>query len=61
MQFNGCVHIGSDIWSDHWQNHSYMNITCHWIDDDWSIQKRVIAFRIFNNKHSANNIYKIIR
>ena len=23
------VSICSDIWSDHWQNHSYMGVTCH--------------------------------
>ena len=61
MQFNGCVHIGSDIWSDPWQSHSYMCITCHWIDDEWNIQKRVIAFRVFDDNHTANNIYRLIR
>ena len=24
--------IYSDIWSDHWRTHSYMGVTCHWID-----------------------------
>ena len=61
MQFNGCVHIGSDIWSDPWQSHSYMGITCHLIDDEWNIQKRVIAFRVFDDNHTANNIYRLIR
>ena len=34
---NGRVSICSDIWSDHWQRHSYMGITCHWIDNEWNI------------------------
>ena len=25
----GRVSICSDIWSDHWQTHSYMGVTCH--------------------------------
>ena len=54
------VSICCDIWSDHWQMHSYMGITCHWIDDDWKIQKRIIAFHVFDDKHTANNIYRII-
>ena len=26
------ISIYSDIWSDHWRTHSYMSMTCHWID-----------------------------
>ena len=54
------VSICSDIWSDHWQVHSYMAITCHWIDNEWNIQKRVLAFRIFDESHNALNIFKMI-
>ena len=31
-EFKGRVAICSDIWSDHFQTHSYMGVTCHWID-----------------------------
>jgi hypothetical protein len=58
---NGRVSICSDIWSDHWNLHSYMGITCHWIDDDWILQKRVIAYRVFDERHTAENIYRLIK
>ncbi|KZV55892.1 hypothetical protein F511_18759, partial [Dorcoceras hygrometricum] len=45
-----------DIWSDHWQSCSYMGITCHWIDNAWNIQKRLLAYRCFNDPHTAQNI-----
>lgn len=32
-----------DMWTSN-QNKSYMCITAHWIDDNWSIQKRIISF-----------------
>ena len=51
------VAICSDIWSDHFQTHSYMGVTCHWIDESWTLQKRIIAFRIFDDPHTAHNIY----
>ena len=54
---NGQVAICSDIWSDHWQLHSYMGITAHYIDNDWVLQKRVLAFRVFDQSHTADNIY----
>ncbi|KZV50021.1 hypothetical protein F511_12895, partial [Dorcoceras hygrometricum] len=50
------VSLCSDIWSDHWQSCSYMGITCHWIDNAWNIQKRLLAYRCFNDPHTAQNI-----
>lgn len=55
------VSICSDIWSDHWQEHHYMGITCHWIDDSWTLHKRLIAYREFDTVHSAQNISMKIR
>jgi hypothetical protein len=42
-------------------SHFYMGITCHWIDDNWVLQKRVLAYRVFDERHTANNIYKLIK
>ena len=33
------VFICFDIWSDHWQLHSYMGVTAHYIDNEWVLQK----------------------
>ena len=57
---NGRVAICSDVWSDHWNVLSYMGITCHWIDDEWNLQKRLIAFRVFDIRHTATNICRMI-
>ncbi|KAI3467878.1 hypothetical protein Pfo_024541, partial [Paulownia fortunei] len=57
---NNKISLCSDIWSDHWQIHSYMGITCHWIDDSWTLQKRLLAFRVFDSSHTAANISQII-
>ena len=27
------VSVCTDIWSDNTQTHSYMGVTCHWIDE----------------------------
>ena len=54
------VSICSDIWSDHWQNHSYMGVTCHWIEDRFVLHKRVLAFRVFDEPHIARNISHVI-
>ncbi|KZV42624.1 hypothetical protein F511_32887, partial [Dorcoceras hygrometricum] len=50
------VSLCSDIWIDHWQSCSYMGIICHWIDNAWNIQKRLLAYRCFNDPHTAQNI-----
>ncbi|KZV56875.1 hypothetical protein F511_26117 [Dorcoceras hygrometricum] len=33
-----------------------MGITCHWIDNAWNIQKLLLAYRCFNDPHTAQNI-----
>ena len=55
------VSICSDIWSDHWQEHSYMGITCHFINDRFELEKRVLAFRLFDDVHSASHISAAIQ
>jgi hypothetical protein len=44
--FNGKVSITTDIWSAPPHLESYMCVTAHWIDHDWFIQKRIIAFEL---------------
>lgn len=48
-----------DSWKAVTQLH-FLCVTCHWIDDDWVMQKRIIAFRPFEHPHSASNIAKIV-
>ena len=37
-----------------------MGVTCHWIDDSWFIQKRIITFYLFDDAHTAHNIYVLL-
>ena len=36
---------------------SYFCVTCHFIDQDWALQKRIIAFKMMEYPHSGQNIY----
>ncbi|CAH9086047.1 unnamed protein product [Cuscuta epithymum] len=58
--FNGRVSICSDIWEDTYHHLYYLGLTAHYIDDDWNMHKRVLAFREFNDRHTADNIYILI-
>ncbi|KAK3218455.1 hypothetical protein Dsin_012425 [Dipteronia sinensis] len=60
-KYNGRVSVCADIWSDHWRMHSYIGVTCHYMDNAWTIQKRILAFRIFDEKHTAANIFRHLR
>ncbi|KAK3193523.1 hypothetical protein Dsin_024833 [Dipteronia sinensis] len=60
-KYNGRVSVCADIWSDHWQMHSYIGVTCHYMDNAWTIQKRILAFRVFDEKHTAANIFRHLR
>ncbi|KAK3222295.1 hypothetical protein Dsin_009320 [Dipteronia sinensis] len=60
-KYNGRVSVCADIWSDHWRMHSYIGVTCHYMDNAWAIQKRILAFRVFDDKHTAANIFRHLR
>ncbi|KAJ4758119.1 Zinc finger BED domain-containing protein DAYSLEEPER [Rhynchospora pubera] len=44
-----------DLWTSR-QNKSYMCITVHFIDDNWSIQKRILRFMLLEGRHTGLNL-----
>ncbi|CAA0820254.1 Unknown protein [Striga hermonthica] len=38
------------------QNKSYMCVTLHWIDDDWKIQKRIVALFHLEGRHTGHRL-----
>ncbi|KAH9620283.1 hypothetical protein KSS87_008209 [Heliosperma pusillum] len=54
--FDGRVALTSDTWTSK-QNNPFMCVTVHWIDNDFFLQKRIIAFDIMEEKHTGYNIY----
>ncbi|CAH9100165.1 unnamed protein product, partial [Cuscuta europaea] len=58
--FDGPVTVCSDIWEDTYHNLHYLGLTVHYIDNDWHMHKRVLAFREFNDRHTAEHIYILI-
>ncbi|CAH9075285.1 unnamed protein product [Cuscuta europaea] len=58
--FDGRVTVCSDIWEDTYHNLHYLGLTVHYIDNDWHMHKRVLAFREFNDRHTAEHIYILI-
>lgn len=48
------VSICADIWSDQWKRFDFLAVTCHWVDDTWTLQKRLLAFKTFEDDHSKS-------
>ena len=44
-----------DMWTSN-QNKSYMCVTVHWIDDNWSIQKRIVNFVHVEGHHTGTKL-----
>lgn len=59
--FEHQVSICSDIWSTQSQQHFYMGITLHFIDNAMFLHKYVIGFRHFNQRHNALGIASMIK
>jgi hypothetical protein len=51
--------LTSDIWTSN-QNTGYMVITCHYIDEDWKVQKRIIRFSVIKTPHDGFNLYNVM-
>ncbi|CAH9127951.1 unnamed protein product [Cuscuta epithymum] len=58
--FDERVTICSDIWEDDFHHLNYLGLAAHYIDDDWNMHKRVLTFREFNDRHTAEHIYILI-
>lgn len=44
-----------DMWTSN-QNKGYMCVTVHWVDDNWSIQKRIVSFMHVEGRHTGANL-----
>ena len=40
---------------------SYLGVTCHYMDKASTMQKRILVFRVFDDAHTTDNIYKNIK
>ncbi|CAL5046611.1 unnamed protein product [Urochloa decumbens] len=44
-----------DVWTSN-QNKGYLCVTCHFIDDEWRIHKRIINFMHLKGRHTGANL-----
>jgi hypothetical protein len=55
-----CVALTSDIWSGN-AKEDYISVVAHFVNEDWNLQKRIIAMRLINVSHTAVNIASRIK
>ncbi|KAL8034985.1 hypothetical protein ABFX02_12G067200 [Erythranthe guttata] len=52
------IALTSDVWTPRHNNeHRYVCITAHWIDDNWVLQKRITSFRTCEFPHTGSQLY----
>ncbi|PRQ17147.1 putative transcription factor/ chromatin remodeling BED-type(Zn) family [Rosa chinensis] len=60
-KFEGKICLTSDVWSSR-QKMGYMSLTAHFIDKNWSLNKRIICFKMIEYPHTgeslANHIFE---
>jgi hypothetical protein len=49
------VALTLDIWSGN-AKEDYISVVCHYVNDDWELQKRVIGLRLIEVRHTGENI-----
>lgn len=53
------VCLTSDMWTSI-QNLGYLCVTCHFIDNDWKLQKRIISFGMVASPHDGFTIFSAL-
>lgn len=49
------VSLTADAWDSTYGYH-YLCVTCHWVDNEWVLQKRIIHFKMLESPHTGLNI-----
>ena len=57
---NSRVSLTSDIWTASVGSICFIAVTAYYIDNDWQLNKRIIAFQAFDFPHSGHQISNII-
>ncbi|KAK8561060.1 hypothetical protein V6N11_078698 [Hibiscus sabdariffa] len=52
----GRVAITTDMWTSDHQNRGYMAVTAHYVDNSWTLQKRIIRFEYVPTPHTGDVI-----
>nr|XP_051199367.1 zinc finger BED domain-containing protein RICESLEEPER 2-like isoform X1 [Lolium perenne] len=57
---SGCrVSLTADMWTSV-QRLGYLCVTCHYIDNNWKLQKRIIRFALMESPHDDLQMYNLI-
>ncbi|KZV46707.1 hypothetical protein F511_37973 [Dorcoceras hygrometricum] len=49
------VSLTNDIWTNI-KSQFYLVVTCHWIDETWKMQKRILSLDVLDSSHSGYTI-----
>jgi hypothetical protein len=54
--------ITTDLWTHQHTNDSYITVTAQYVDiaDGWHIQTQVLATRVVNERHAADNVRSVV-
>ncbi|MQM19756.1 hypothetical protein Taro_052767 [Colocasia esculenta] len=55
----GRVSLTSDMWTSI-GNNGYMCLTCHYIDDDWNLRKKILNFEYVEAPHGHRELTKLL-
>ena len=55
------VTLTVDMWQDDYIHNSYLSVTAHFIDSNWSMKSYVLTTKVLNTKHTSENIVVELR
>ena len=58
--FSGVISLTSDLWTSN-QDLGYICATGHYIDSEWKLSKKILAFRVLEYPHTGSTIYEALK
>ncbi|KAJ0473936.1 putative transcription factor/ chromatin remodeling BED-type(Zn) family [Helianthus annuus] len=55
------VTLTTDIWTSDHQNLAYICLTAHFIDENWELKNKILAYRHIEYPHDGDTLFKFIR
>ena len=56
----GRVSLTSDLWTSHNRTRGFLSLTCHYVDPEWKLRKKLLAFVLVPSPHTDKHIAEAI-
>ena len=54
------ITLTTDLWTSEHQNFAYICLTAHYVDNDWELNKKILAYKHIEYPHDGETLFRFI-